>query len=278
MQTKVENIKSNKENKKGRPVSVGSVLIGGPDFTVIAGPCSIESESQFFETANYVKDKGASILRGGIWKLRTQPLAFQGLGESSFEFIKKVKKEVGLQLCSEVTDPRQIEWIDDVIDIFQVGSRNMHNYELLKELGKTKKPILLKRGFAALVDEWIKAADYLVHGGNDNVILCERGIRTFENVTRNTLDLNAVVYIKEKTNYPVLVDPSHAVGIRSLVTPLAYAAAAAGADGIIVEVHPRPQEALSDGMQALTLDDFDKLMSQMNKLLSVFDKKLAVYK
>jgi 3-deoxy-7-phosphoheptulonate synthase len=299
MQTKEENFKVNKENsyscrdasgipyyenpsadfhnKKGGPVAIGSMLIGGPQFTVIAGPCSIESEAQFAETAHFVRDQGASMLRGGIWKLRTQPQAFQGLGASSFDFIKKVKTEVGLPLCSEVTDPRQIEWISDVVDVFQVGSRNMHNYELLKELGKTNKPILLKRGFAALVDEWLKAADYLVHGGNDKVILCERGIRTFETSTRNTLDLNAVVYIKEKTNYPVIVDPSHAVGVRSLVTPLAFAAAAAGADGIIVEVHPRPHEALSDGMQALTLSDFNHLMLQLNKLLGVFNKKLAVY-
>jgi 3-deoxy-7-phosphoheptulonate synthase len=261
--------------RKGRPVPVGNVLVGGSDFSVIAGPCSIESPSQFSETAEFVTSHGAAFLRGGIWKLRTSAESFQGLGASAFGFIKEISQKVNLPLCSEVTDIRQIELVDDLVGVYQVGSRNMHNYELLKELGKTKKPIVLKRGFAALVDEWIKAADYIVRGGNDQVILCERGIRTFETATRNTLDLNSVVYLKKHTNFPVIVDPSHAVGIRALVPPLAYAAAAAGADGIIVEVHPRPQEALSDGPQALTFDDFEKLMKRLEGILAAFDKKIA---
>lgn len=266
---------STEARKIGKPISVGPITIGGPDFCVFAGPCSIESHDQFLETANFVKLCGAAFLRGGIWKLRTSVDSFQGLGSSAFGFIKDVVQSVNLPLCSEVTDIRQIEWVDDLIDIYQVGSRNMHNYELLKELGKTKKPVMLKRGFAALVDEWIKAADYIIRGGNDQVILCERGIRTFETATRNTLDLNSVVYLKKHTNFPVIVDPSHAVGVRDLVPSLSYAAAAAGADGIIVEVHPRPAEALSDGPQALTFEDFKSLMSRLESMLLSFDKKIA---
>lgn len=269
------NLDSFASAKKGVPVAVGPVTIGGPDFTVIAGPCSIESRAQFLETAEFVKLCGAAFLRGGIWKLRTSPESFQGLGVESFEMIKEVCQKVNLPLCSEVTDARQIEWLEDVVEVYQVGSRNMHNYELLKELGRTQKPIILKRGFAALVDEWIKAADYIIRGGNDRVILCERGIRTFETATRNTLDLNSVVYLKKHTNFPVIVDPSHAVGVRDLVPALSYAAAAAGADGIIVEVHPRPHEALSDGPQALTFDDFKNLMNRLEALLSSFDKKVV---
>lgn len=256
-------------------VQIGAVKIGGPQFVVIAGPCSIEGEAQFRETATAVKKAGAAILRGGIWKLRTSSKTFQGLGSSSFEFIRGICKELNMSLVSEVTDPRQISDLHDVVDMFQVGSRNMHNYALLKELGSLKKPVLLKRGFAALIDEWIKAAEYVTAGGNENVILCERGIRTFETATRNTLDLNAVVYAKAKTNLPVIVDPSHAVGIRELVTPLALASAAAGADGIIVEVHPRPEEALSDGFQALTFEDFDKMMFKLEKVLKAVDRPLV---
>ncbi len=255
-------------------VNVGGFDIGGPQFTVFAGPCSIESYEQFMETAKGVKASGAHILRGGIWKMRTSSKAFQGLGSSSFDFIKAVCKETNMSLVSEVTDPRQIEEIYDLVECFQVGSRNMHNYSLLKELGMQKKPVMLKRGFAALIEEWVKAAEYVTSGGNPNVILCERGIRTFETATRNTLDLNAVAFAKRNTHLPVIVDPSHAVGIRALVPDLAYAAAAVGADGIIVEVHPRPAEALSDGMQALTLGDFETMMSKLDKILTAIDRPL----
>ncbi|MNJ92842.1 Phospho-2-dehydro-3-deoxyheptonate aldolase [compost metagenome] len=259
-------------------VNVGGFDIGGPHFTVIAGPCSIESYDQFLETAKGVQSSGAHLLRGGIWKMRTSPKAFQGLGSSSFDFIKTVCKETNMSLVSEVTDARQIEEIYDVVEMFQVGSRNMHNYSLLKELGMQKKPVLLKRGFAALIEEWVKAAEYVTNGGNKNVILCERGIRTFETATRNTLDLNAVVYAKKNTNLPVIVDPSHAVGISALVPDLALAAAAAGADGIIVEVHPRPKEALSDGMQALTLSDFSTMMKKLEKICAAIDRPLHTKK
>jgi 3-deoxy-7-phosphoheptulonate synthase len=255
-------------------VQVGSVTIGGPDFTVIAGPCSIESKSQFLETAQAVKAAGAVLLRGGIWKLRTSAHTFQGLGGDAFGFIKEVLQETNMKLVSEVTDARQIEMVDDYVEMYQVGSRNMHNYALLKELGQTRKPVMLKRGFAAFVDEWIKAAEYIAIGGNDQVVLCERGIRTFETSTRNTLDLNSVLYVKEKTQFPVIVDPSHAVGMREFVPQLALAAAAAGADGIIVEVHPRPAEALSDGRQALTVPDFQQLMQKIEKVLTALDHPL----
>lgn len=255
-------------------VRIGSVEIGGPKFTVIAGPCSIESETQFKNTSLSVKKSGASILRGGIWKMRTSPQSFQGLGEESFQFIRKVKTEVGLPLISEVTDARQIEELANVVDAYQVGARNMHNYSLLRELGKQPKPVLLKRNFSAFIDEWLKAADYITNEGNDQVILCERGIRTFETATRNTLDLNAVVYAKKHSSFPVIVDPSHAVGISELVAPLCYASAAAGADGLIVEVHPQPSEALSDGQQALTFSNFDQMMRQLEKVLNAFDRGL----
>lgn len=257
-------------------VEIGKIQIGGPRFTVIAGPCSVESELQLQSTAQSVKNAGASVLRGGIWKMRTSQKAFQGLGRESFELIKKIKSEVGLPLVSEITDIRQIEEVADVVDAYQVGARNMHNYSLLKELGKQPKPVLLKRNFSAFIDEWLKAADYITSGGNTQVILCERGIRTFETATRNTLDLNAVVYAKKHSGLPVIVDPSHAVGIADLVPQLCYASAAAGADGIMVEVHPKPAEALSDGPQALNFKDFDVMMKQLEKVLFAFDRRLNI--
>jgi 3-deoxy-7-phosphoheptulonate synthase len=257
-------------------VEIGKIQVGGPKFTVIAGPCSIESEQQFQQTAESVKKSGASVLRGGIWKMRTSQKAFQGLGAESFELIKKVKNEVGLPLISEITDIRQIEEVASVVDAYQVGARNMHNYSLLKELGRQPKPVLIKRSFSAFIDEWIKAADYVTSGGNQQVILCERGIRTFETATRNTLDLNAVVYAKKHSGLPVIVDPSHAVGISDLVPQLCYAAAAAGADGIMVEVHPNPKEALSDGPQSLNFETFDRTMKQLEKVLFAFDRRLNI--
>ena len=265
---------SMQKKQSTRTVKIGDYEIGGPAFTVIAGPCSIESREQFSTVANHVKSEGACLLRGGIWKARTSAKAFQGLGSDSFSFIKDVLAESKMNLISEITDIRQVEEVYDFVDCFQVGSRNMHNYALLKELGMQKKPVMLKRGFAALIEEWVKAAEYITMGGNPNVILCERGIRTFETATRNTLDLNAVVYAKEHSDLPVIVDPSHAVGISALVPQLAWAAAAAGADGVIVEVHPRPAEALSDGMQALTLENFSMMMNRLEKILTAIDRPL----
>lgn len=259
---------------KNSVVKIGNIEIGGPKFTVIAGPCSIESESQFHSTADSVKKSGACILRGGIWKMRTSLNSFQGLGQEAFELIKKVKQQVNLPLVSEITDIRQIEETHEIVDAFQIGARNMHNYSLLKELGLQAKPVILKRSFAAYIDEWLKAADYILKGGNEQVILCERGIRTFETATRNTLDLNAVAYVKKHSQLPIIVDPSHAVGISELVPSLCYASAAAGADGLIIEVHPNPAQALSDGPQALTFETFQSTMLQLKKLLAAFDKGL----
>lgn len=258
-----------------RPVRVGNTSIGGNQFSVIAGPCSIESPEQFLETAQAVRANGASLLRGGIWKMRTSSKSFQGLGENAFSFIPTILNSVGLGLVTEITDPRQMEVLEPIVSMYQVGARNMYNYALLKELGKSKKPVLLKRGFSALVDEWIKATEYISSGGNENIILCERGIRTFENSSRFTFDLNSVLIAKTRTHYPVIVDPSHAIGDRKFVPRLAMAAAAAGADGMIVEVHPAPEKALSDGMQALTLNDFATMMNQMKRVLAALDMPLA---
>lgn len=263
-----------KKMNSTQSVQVGNIRIGDGQFAVIAGPCSIESKSQFQETAQGVKAKGASLLRGGIWKMRTSSKTFQGLGSEALQFVPDVLKDVGLGLVTEVTDPRQIELLDEFVVMYQVGARNMFNYSLLKELGQTKKPILLKRSFSALVDEWVKAAEYITSGGNENVILCERGIRTFETSTRYTFDLNAVIWAKNNTHFPVIVDPSHAVGIREMVPKIAYAAAAVGADGIIVEVHPRPSEALSDGKQALTMSDYNQMMKTIERILEAVDRPL----
>lgn len=257
-----------------RPVKIGSQLIGGEEFTVIGGPCSIESETQFHEIALKVGQNGGRLLRGGVFKLRTKPNSFQGLGAEAYEIVKKIKAQTRLGFVSEITDPRQVGELSEVVDAFQVGARNMHNYALLKELGALDKPVLLKRNFGATIKEWLHAADYIVQGGNDRVVLCERGIRTFETATRNTFDLNAVAYIKANTSFPVIADPSHGTGIAELVTPMALAAAAAGADGIMVEIHPRPQEALSDGEQSLNFQQFDQMMAQLRALLPALGRSL----
>jgi 3-deoxy-7-phosphoheptulonate synthase len=240
----------------------------------MAGPCSIESEKQFRETAEHVKTYGAHILRGGMYKLRTSPESFQGLGSDAFGLVKRIKSEVGMPFISEVTDPRQIADMMNFVDVFQVGSRNMHNYALLKELGQTDKPVLLKRGFAGTIKEWLLAAEYVCKGGNENVALCERGIRTFETATRNTFDINAIAYIKQHSQFPVIADTSHGTGETSLVTPVALAAAAAGADGLIVETHPNPSEAQSDGFQALNFDQFQSLMESLPKVLEAVGRKM----
>lgn len=260
---------------KFRPVKVGSFALGAGSFAVFAGPCSIESEAQFTETARKVKSLGAVGLRGGLFKLRTDPNSFQGLGPAAYEVALKVKRELGLPFVSEITDPRQISDFLDVVDAFQVGSRNMHNYALLKELSQTKKPVLLKRGFAATFKEWMLAADYLVKGGNEDIILCERGIRTFETSTRNTFDINAIALAKQETPFPILADPSHGTGVASLVPSIALAAAAAGADGLLVEVHPNPKQALSDGYQSLDFAQFESLMNRLPKLLGALDREMV---
>ena len=250
-------------NKKFHPkdsvVQVGHVLIGPGTFTVMAGPCAVESREQVLETAQAVKKAGASILRGGAYKPRTSPYSFQGLEEEGLKYMKEAGETAGLPIICEVTSCHALETAVRYVDMIQIGARNMQNFELLKEAGKAGIPVMLKRGLSATIDEWLNAAEYIVAEGNSNVVLCERGIRTFEPSTRNTLDINAVPVLKSKTHLPVIVDPSHASGVRAYVEPLAKAAAAAGADGIMVEVHPCPEKALSDGPQSLTFSDFDKL-------------------
>ena len=263
-----------------RPVTVGlspvtPVTIGSDAFTIIAGPCAIESMDQFVTVAESVRAAGATALRGGIFKLRTDRLSFQGLREAGYDIARDVRNRVRMPLITEVTDPRQLEALLEFVDVIQVGTRNMFNYDLLAELGRVDRPVLLKRGFGATVDEWLKAADYITAEGNLDVVLCERGIRTFENGTRATLDLTAVPIAKRETALPVIVDPSHAAGRESLVTPLALAAAAAGADGVLVEVHDRPDAAKSDGAQSLDLDAFRTLVERVGPVAQAVGRTLS---
>ena len=230
------------------------------DKIIMAGPCAIESYEQLLETAKFVKSKGANMLRGGAYKPRTSPDSFQGLKEKGLEILKAVKKETGLPVITELMDARELDKISEVADIIQIGSRNMQNFTLLTEVGKQDKPVMLKRGLCASISEWIGAAEYIAIGGNSKIIMCERGIRTYNDYTRNTLDLAAVPIIHKETGLPVVVDPSHATGVRYLVKPMSIAAFATGADGIMVEVHPDPVNALSDGMQSLHFDEFEDLM------------------
>lgn len=239
--------------------------IGGGHFAMIAGPCSVESEKQIRDIALAVSESGAVFLRGGAFKPRTSPYSFQGMQEKGIALLVMIKSETGMPLVTEISDISQLHLFDEV-DIVQVGARNMQNYELLKELGKIKKPILLKRGLANTVEELLMSAEYILAGGNNEVILCERGIRTFENATRNTLDLSAVPLLKEITHLPVIVDPSHATGRRDLVLPMSLAAVAAGADGLMIEVHNNPEQALSDGQQSITPCDFDRLAKAVRQI------------
>ena len=259
-------------NRKFHPndtiVQVGDVRIGGGYFVSIAGPCSVESEDQIIEVATAVKSAGANILRGGAFKPRTSPYAFQGMREQGIDLLLKAKKATGLPIVTEIMNISTIDLFADV-DIIQVGARNMQNFDLLKELGKTKKPILLKRGLANTIQELLMSAEYIMSEGNENIILCERGIRTYETVTRNTLDLSAVPVLHELTHLPVVVDPSHATGKARLVPPMAIAATAAGADGIMVEVHNNPSCALCDGGQSLTPDQFAQLNRKINAVREV---------
>ena len=258
-----------KANRKFHPedsvIDVGNVKMGGGNVQVIAGPCSIESEEQLCGIAQSVKESGATVLRGGAFKPRTSPYAFQGLRAKGMEILLTAKKLTGLPIVTEVMDVSQLDLFADV-DLIQVGARNMQNFELLKELGRMKKPILLKRKLSSTIQELLMSAEYIMSEGNEDVILCERGIRTFETATRNTLDLSAVPLLKEHTHLPIVIDPSHATGYARLVPPMALAAIAAGADGLMVEVHNEPSRALSDGVQSLTPADFDTLMAQVNAI------------
>ena len=257
-------------NRKMHPadtvIDVNGVKIGGGNFAVIAGPCSVETEQQITVVAEAVKASGAKILRGGAFKPRTSPYSFQGLQADGIELLKKAKARTGLPIISEVMDISQLPLFDEV-DIIQVGARNMQNFELLKRLGKLRKPILLKRGLANTLQELLMSAEYILAGGNDQVILCERGIRTFETAARNTLDLSAIPLLREMTHLPIVVDPSHATGIARIVKPMAMAAVAAGADGLMIEVHNNPAEALCDGPQSLTPAQFDDVMQAVNAIL-----------
>jgi 3-deoxy-7-phosphoheptulonate synthase len=255
-------------------VSIGNVTVGGPRIVVMAGPCSVESYDIFMAAARHVTQAGAALLRGGAYKPRTSPFAFQGLGTEALDILQQARDELGVPIISEVTDPHLLDGMVENIDVLQIGARNMQNYALLKAVGETGKPCILKRGLAATVTEWLQAADYILATGNSQVILCERGIRTFENSTRFTLDIAAVGVIKRNSHLPVIVDPSHAAGHYALVPTLARAAIAAGADGILVEVHPDPTNALSDGLQSLTFSDFDRLMGEMKALATAMGRTL----
>jgi 3-deoxy-7-phosphoheptulonate synthase len=244
-------------------VEVAGVPIGGKQLTVIAGPCSVESEEQLLQTARAVKAAGARLLRGGAYKPRTSPYAFQGLGEDGLKILAKVREATGLGIVTEVMESSEVEMVADYADLLQVGARNMHNTKLLRDLSRLRKPVLLKRNFAATLNEFLMSAEYILAGGNTDVILCERGIRTFVEYTRNTLDLNIVPAVKKLSHLPIIVDPSHGTGRHDLVIPMSLAAVAAGADGLIVEVHPNPSEAFSDGEQSLTPGDFTKLMQNL---------------
>ena len=244
-------------------VEVRGQKIGGGNFGVIAGPCAIESHEQFLTIAHAVKAAGANFLRGGAFKPRTSPYSFQGMGKEGIEIMKVAREETGLPIITEMMDPRHIDLYGEDVDVIQIGARNMQNFDLLKEVGRCKTPVLLKRGLAATYEEFLMAAEYVMAGGNENVILCERGIRTFEPWTRNTLDITAVPVIQKKSHLPIVIDPSHAGGIYWLVDPLSRAAVAIGADGITVEVHHRPEEAVSDGQQSLIPETFEKMMKKV---------------
>ena len=262
-------------NRKFHPentiVDIGGHKVGGKNFQVIAGPCSVESESQIIEVANAVKKSGATMLRGGAFKPRTSPYAFQGLKGTGIELLIKAKKETGLPIVTELLSVNDLDLFKDV-DVIQIGARNMQNFELLKEVGKMGKPILLKRGLANTLQELLMSAEYILAEGNDQVILCERGIRTFETMTRNTLDLSAVPVLKEKTHLPIIIDPSHATGVAKLVEPMSLASVASGADGLIIEVHNDPKRALCDGAQSLNPEQFDNLMKKVRTILPIVEK------
>lgn len=246
-------------------------------FSLIVGPCAIESHEIFSTVARRAKGWGVTALRGGIYKLRTDPRSFQGLGNEAFEIVSRAKEETGLPFICEITDPRQVEDLSKIADAFQVGTRNMHNYELLKELGRCRTPILLKRGMAAYLDELLLASEYIRREGNEQIAFCERGIRTFERATRNTLDLAAIPYLKSRSGLPVIVDPSHATGKRDLVIPMCWAAAAAGADGLLIEVHPEPEKSLSDAEQALSFEDFEMMLGKLHRILDVLEEPESRY-
>ena len=268
-----------KANRKFHPedtvVAVGKAKIGGGSFSVVAGPCSVESQAQIIAVAEDVKRSGAALLRGGAFKPRTSPYSFQGMGLEGLELLLEAKAATGLPIVTEIMSPRYVEVFEEKVDLVQIGARNMQNFDLLKEVGKMSKPVLLKRGLSSSYEEWIMSAEYIMAGGNENVILCERGIRTFETYTRNTLDVSAIPAIKKMSHLPVIVDPSHSAGMYWMVEPLAMAAIAAGADGLIIEVHNDPPHAKCDGQQSLTPENFGRLMGKVGAMVDLMGKALV---
>ena len=263
-----------KKNQETTVVKVNGVEFGGSKVVIVAGPCAVESQEQLFETARSVELNGANILRGGAFKPRSSPYSFQGLEEEGLKLLSQIRKVTGLPVVTEAMDTRQIELVAEYADMIQIGSRNMQNFPLLKEAGMCGKPILLKRGMMATIEEFLNAAEYILHHGNDQVVLCERGIRSFETSTRNTLDLSAVPMLKHITHLPVIVDPSHGTGVRWMVPSMAKAAVAVGADGLIMEVHYNPEEALCDGDQSLSLGEFKNLMSELPKIAEAVGRQI----
>ena len=257
-------------------VNVGGVPVGGPEVVAMAGPCAVESREQIFAVARAVAASGARVLRGGAFKPRTSPYAFQGLGEQGLIWMREASAEAGLSVVSEIMDVRTLDMMLGYVDCLQVGTRNMQNFDLLRELGKVRMPVLLKRGLSATIEEWLLSAEYILAGGNHQVILCERGIRTFENATRNTLDISAIPVVKKRSHLPILVDPSHATGRRDKVLPMARASIAAGADGLLIEVHDNPDQALSDGAQSLFPEQFDRLMGELRIIAPVLGRTLPM--
>lgn len=255
-------------------VDIGGVGVGGNEVIVFAGPCAVENKEYFFETARYVKNAGAKILRGGAFKPRTSPYAFQGLQEDGLKMLAEAREMTGMKIVTEVMDPRDVELVSEYADIIQIGARNMQNFRLLQEIGASMKPVLLKRGIASTIEEWLMAAEYIMLEGNPKVILCERGIRTYETSTRNTLDISAIPVVKEVSHLPVIVDPSHASGTWKYVSPMAKAAVAAGADGLIVEVHANPEKALCDGPQSLKPDTFGQLMNDLKIIANAVGRSI----
>ncbi len=257
-------------------VSIGDLRIGGDEVIVMAGPCSAETEEQVEAAATAVSKAGAKILRGGAFKPRSSPYSFQGLGEEGLRWLREAADRHNLKLVSEVMDLSQIEMMSKYVDMLQVGARNMQNFTLLRELGETRTPVLLKRGISATIEEWLLSAEYVLSGGNADVVLCERGIRTFENYTRNTMDISAIPVIHKLSHLPIVADPSHGIGIRDKVAPMARAAVAAGADGLIIEVHPDPDHALSDGAQSLFPEQFERLMSEVRIIAPAIGRSICV--
>jgi len=264
--TKPYKLVSRETHPESTSFKIGSVTIGAGEPVIMAGPCAVESEDQALTIARFVREHGASVFRGGAFKPRTSPYSFQGLGEAGLKILEKVRRETSLPIITEAIDSESLALVEKYADIIQIGARNMQNYSLLRLAGQTRKPVLLKRGFAATIDEWLMAAEYIMSEGNHRVILCERGIRTFADNTRNTLDLSAIPSIKSASHLPVIVDPSHAAGLRDYVIPLSRGAIAVGADGLLVEVHHDPAHALSDGVQSLYLHQFDELMREIERL------------